>query len=104
VPGGSYVVGFGRWASLTASLVVELGLFAVGVWLYARSTKATDALGHWTFWGLVGFLVLVHAANVFGSPPPSVTALALVGQAQWLLVAWGYWVDRHRSGREQPKT
>jgi hypothetical protein len=104
VPGGSYVVGFGLWSSLTASLVVELGLFAFGVWLYARTTKATDALGHWAFVGLVGFLVVVHAASVFGPPPPNVTALAWVGQAQWLLVAWGYWVDRHRSSRDQPRT
>jgi hypothetical protein len=100
VPGNAYVVGLGLWSSLIASLVVELGLFAVGVWLYARSTEAADALGRWTFRGLVGFLLVVHAANLFGPPPPSVTALAWVGQAQWLLVAWGYWVDRHRRPTE----
>jgi hypothetical protein len=25
-----------------------------------------------------------------------VSALATLGQGQWLLVAWGYWLDRHR--------
>lgn len=100
VPGGAYLVGLGLWSSLTASLIVELSLFGLGVWLYVRSTVATDALGYWTLWGLVGFLVVVHAANVFGPPPPNVTALAWVGQAQWLLVAWGYWVDRHRAGKD----
>jgi hypothetical protein len=49
---------------------------------------------------LVGFLAFIQLANSFGPPPPSVSALAWVGQAQWLLVAWGYWVDRHR----QPAT
>ncbi len=96
VPGVSYLVGFGLWSSFTATLVVELGLFAIGVWLYVWVTEATHALGHWTFWGLVGFLVVVHAANLLGPPPPNVTALAWVGQAQWLLVALGYWIDRHR--------
>jgi hypothetical protein len=36
---------------------------------------------------------------VFGAPPPSVAAIAWLGQAQWLLVALAYWVDRERSGR-----
>ncbi|KAB2946764.1 MAG: hypothetical protein OIN90_05410 [Candidatus Methanoperedens sp.] len=30
------------------------------------------------------------------SPPPNVTSLAWIGQAQWILVLWGYWIDRHR--------
>jgi hypothetical protein len=38
----------------------------------------------------------IHAANLLGPPPPSEAALAWVGQAQWLLVFWGYWIDRHR--------
>ena len=25
-----------------------------------------------------------------------VAAVAWVGHAQWLLVLWGYWIDRHR--------
>jgi hypothetical protein len=96
LPGGTYLVGFGLWSSFTATLMIEFALFASGVWLYVRSTKAADALGHWTLWGLVCFFLIVHAANLLGPPPPNVTALAWVGQAQWLLVAWGYWVDRHR--------
>jgi hypothetical protein len=45
---------------------------------------------------------VIHFASLFGPPPPSVTALAWVGQAQWLLVAWGYWVDNHRRARSIP--
>ena len=29
----------------------------------------------------------------------TVEAVAWVGQAQWLLVAWAYWVDAHRQAR-----
>jgi membrane-bound metal-dependent hydrolase YbcI (DUF457 family) len=95
-PGGAQLVGLGLWSSLGATLAVEFGILAVGVWLYLRATAATDASGRWGLWGLVAFLLLVYVMNLLGPPPPSVTALAWVGQAQWLLVVWGYWLDRHR--------
>jgi hypothetical protein len=84
------------WSSLAATLLVELPVFAGGVWLYLRTTRPADAAGNWALWGLVAFLLLIYGANLVGTPPQNVTVLAWVGQAQWLLVAWGYWVDRHR--------
>ncbi len=94
-PGGARY-GFGLWNSVPWSLAVELAIFALGVWLYARTTSAADGTGRWAFWSLVIFLLVIHMMNVFGPPPPSVTAIAWAGQAQWVIVAWGYWVDRHR--------
>ena len=38
----------------------------------------------------------IYAASVFGPPPPDEATIAYVGHAQWLLVGWGYWLDRHR--------
>ncbi len=38
-----------------------------------------------------------YFGNLFGPPPPSVLAIALLAQAQWLLVIWGFWIDRHRA-------
>jgi hypothetical protein len=96
VPGGAARVGLGLWSSLPATLVVELGIFAIGVFLYLRTTRAADRIGSAALWVLVGFLLVVYFGNLFGAPPPSVTALAWVGQAQWLLVIWAYWIDRHR--------
>lgn len=98
-PGGEARLGFGLWSSLPASLAVELALFTLGVWLYASVTTARDAIGRWGFVGLVAFLLVIHAGNIFGAPPPSVAAVAWVGHAQWLLVLWGYWIDRHRAVR-----
>lgn len=65
-------------------------------WLYARATIAVDRTGRWGFWSLIGFLLIVYAANLFGAPPPSAEAIAWVGQLQWLLILWGYWIDNHR--------
>ena len=99
VPGGAARVGLGLWNSLPATLLVEGGLFAAGVALYARTTEAVDRTGRWAWWGLVAFLVLVHALNLFGPPPPGASAVAWVSQALWLVVLWGFWVDRHRRVR-----
>ena len=52
--------------------------------------------GRWGLAGLVTFLLVVYVSNILGPPPPSATAIAWVGQAQWLIVLWGFWIDRHR--------
>jgi len=101
VPGGAARIGLGLWHSLPATLIVELAIFAVGVGLYLRATRAIDRIGSFALWALVGFLLLIYLGNIFGTPPPSVTALAWVAQAQWLLVIWAYWIDRHRRAEER---
>ena len=93
---GAERVGLGLWNSFAGTVIVELGLFALGVYLYVRATRARDRIGSWALWSLVAFLAAIYAGNLFGAPPPDVMAIAWVGQAQWLLVAWGYWIDRHR--------
>ncbi len=94
---GAERFGLGLWHSVGATLAVEGTLFCVGVWIYARATRPLDRIGRWSFIALVGFLTLVYAANIFGPPPPSIAAVAWSAQAIWLLVAWGYWIDRHRT-------
>ena len=95
--GGDARFGLGLWNSLPATLAVEGILFALCVALYARMTKPLDGIGRWGLWSLVAFLAVVYLANLFGPLPPSTTAVAWAAQAIWLLVAWGYWVDRHRA-------
>lgn len=102
-PGSSILVGMGLWQSKLATLAVEIPIFTAGVWLYRRSTRAKDRIGHWGLIGLVVFLSLIYLGNLSGEAPPSLTVLAWVGQAQWLLVAWAYWVDAHRSDAPAPR-
>jgi membrane-bound metal-dependent hydrolase YbcI (DUF457 family) len=86
--GGADRVGLGLWNSIPGTLVVELGMFAIGVGLYLRATAP--------LWALVAFMLIVYIAAAFGPPPPSAAAVAWSAQAMWLLVIWAYWVDNHR--------
>lgn len=90
-------VGLGLWNSLPGTVAVELLLFGAGLWLYTRATRALDRTGRLALWGLAAFLLAIYAANLLGPPPPSGMAAAWSALAMWLLVAWGYWVDRHRA-------
>jgi uncharacterized membrane protein YhaH (DUF805 family) len=80
-------------------VVIETALFLAGVWLYVRTTRALDRTGVFALCGLVAFLLFISFANLMGPPPPSAQAVAWVAQSIWLLVIWGYWIDRHRASR-----
>jgi len=89
-------VGLGLWNFPVTAVSLELMLLALGAWLYVHSTRALDRIGSYGLWGIVIFLVTIYVANIFGPAPPSVIAVAWSAQALWLLVALGFWVDRHR--------
>lgn len=93
------LIGAGLWNFPVLGISLELLLFAAGVWIYALCTKPSDRRGSIGFWALIAFLVAVYAANLLGPPPPSAAAVAWSAQALWLIVAWGFWVDRHRVRR-----
>jgi hypothetical protein len=96
-PGSGPKVGLGLWNSVAATMVVEFTMYAAGLWIYMTSTRARDRVGSWGFGVLAAFLVVVYLVNVFGPPPPSVTAIwigASVGAA--VMTLWAWWVDRHR--------
>ena len=48
----------------------------------------------------VATLIMLYLMAVLGPPPPDVRTLALIALAGWLLVAWAYWIDRHRVAAE----
>jgi len=95
-PGATTLVGLGLWRSVPLSVALELAALAAGLVLYLRTTGGR---GGWKLWSLVAFLLAVYAASLLGPPPPDPRAVAWGGQAQWLLVAWGYWIDREPRGQ-----
>jgi membrane-bound metal-dependent hydrolase YbcI (DUF457 family) len=101
-PWGDVRVGLGLWNSVTATLVVELTLFALGVALYFRATRPADRIGRIATWTLLGALVVIEVANLMGPPPPSARAVAWSAFAMWLLVLWAWWADRHRTAEGDP--
>lgn len=96
LPDGPYL-GLGLWNSRIGTLAVETGLFILGIALTLRATTARDRTGVYAFWSLAAFLYLIWIASLLGPPPPSEKAVALAGVALWLVIPWGYWIDRHRS-------
>ena len=102
LPGGSARVGLGLWYSTAGTLAVEGLMFVAAVWVYARMTRARDGVGRWAWWGLVAFLALSYAGNLFSSAPPAPRVFAWVGLVLgWLLVAWAWWADGHREVRSE---
>ncbi|MGO9096789.1 MAG: metal-dependent hydrolase [Bryobacteraceae bacterium] len=96
-PGWGVKVGLGLWNSVAGTVIVEGLLFAAGVWIYARATRARDRRGRYGFWAFVAFLALIFAANASGPPPPSVRAVVIAGLAGGLaIIAWSAWFDHHR--------
>lgn len=95
-PGTDLKVGLGLWNSFAATLIVEGLIFIGGLYFYVKTTKAKNKKGAFALWGLVVFLAAIYISNLVGPPPQSVEAIGIVGNAQWLIILWGYWIDKNR--------
>lgn len=91
-----FKVGFGLWNSVSFTIIFEGGIFIFGSFLYMKCTEAKNKIGNISLWGFLIFLVVMYLLTAFGPPPPSTESIAFAGLSQWLLVAWGYWIDKNR--------
>jgi membrane-bound metal-dependent hydrolase YbcI (DUF457 family) len=98
-PGEAGLHGLGLWNSVPATLVVESAMFAAGLALYLRATRARDRTGVIALWALVALLIAAYLGAAFGPPPPNVEVIAYSGVMAYIMVAWGWWIDRHRMAR-----
>ena len=94
-------VGLGLWNSITLTMLIEGLIFLAGAYLYLKTTRAKNKQGTISLWSLFLFLIVVYLLNIFGSPPPSEKPIAIIGLLQWLIVAWGYWIDKNRNVNNQ---
>ena len=93
-PGAGPKLGFELWQSIPGTLVVEFAMLAMGLRIYLGATQARDRTGSIALWAMIGVLIVLYLASVFGPPPPSPEAVAWSAEGVWLFVAWGYWIDR----------
>lgn len=93
---GSEKYGLGIWNSVPATLVLELVMFAVGIWIYMQVTRARDRVGTYVLWVYVTILFLSYIGNLFSPPPTNTTALIFFVPVVWVYVALAAWADRHR--------
>jgi membrane-bound metal-dependent hydrolase YbcI (DUF457 family) len=96
IPWSEFRIGLGLWNYPAVSIMLELLIFSAGIYLYMKVTKAKNKKGVYALWGLVLFLLIIYITNIFGPPPPSVQAIGIMGNLQWLIIIWGYWIDRNR--------
>ena len=99
--GGTRLMGLGLWTHRWWTIALEVILFAAGVWLYLRQTRAIDKIGEYAFWAFVGLLLLAYGMAAFGPPPPaSIKKLAIGTLCTAVMIPLAWWFDSHREARD----
>jgi membrane-bound metal-dependent hydrolase YbcI (DUF457 family) len=98
---GGPKVGLGLWNSIPGTIIVESLIYIAGVAIYLRSTRARDRMGVVLAWFLIIFLGVMYIASSMNPPAPGTSPVTIAwgAQAVWLLIALGWWADRHREAR-----
>ena len=96
--GASSKVGLGLWDFVLASYMVEGLIFFIGLWLYMRATKGETFVGKYGMLIFAAFLFITNLMNLFGSPPPDSSTLAIFSLTTSLIFSGiAFWLDRKRS-------
>jgi hypothetical protein len=91
--------GLGLWNSVAGTMVVEILMFAGGVWLYVSATRSRDRVGRYALAAFVG-LLLLYVGDRFSGVPASVAEIAWSGViAMVIFIPWSWWFDHHRTLR-----
>ena len=97
---GSARYGLGLWNSIPGTLIVELSMFAIGLWLYVLATRAKDRIGRYAFFAYAALLLAAYVGDRFSSPPSGTSEIAWSGViAEAILLPWAWWFDHHREAR-----
>lgn len=94
----TFKMGLGLWNYPAVAFGLEIILLFGGMFLYLRSTRATNAIGK--FGTPILGLVLIAAQSVvfFGAPPSSPAATAITAVGSYVVFAAAvFWLERQRS-------
>ena len=89
-------LGWGVWNSIAATYVIEFGIYAIGITLYLRATRARDRIGSWgggggrSLWGCSFFFW------IRGGPPPGGAGVGGEAAGFWVFGPWGGGGDKTR--------
>jgi hypothetical protein len=90
-PFSSLRVGLGLWNQPIPEVVIEVGIFLIGVYIYIKSTPVKRKIA---FWSLIILFTTVYFLNIFGPPPPSIKAVAWSANLMWLFILWAWWIEK----------
>ena len=68
-PYSNYRVGLGLWNYPVIEIILEVGVFLLGVYFYFTSMWPKRRV---SFWSLIGLLLIIHIINLNAPAPPSV--------------------------------
>jgi len=96
-PGVNATLGFGLWNSIPATLVVEGGLWVIGIAIYVRATRAAGLTGVIAFWAGIALLTLAWWGNLRRGMDPDPVRAGTGGLIFFsVMVGWSYWMNRLR--------
>ena len=94
-PFSDYKVGLGLWNYPVFEMIIEIGLFLLGVYFYYTIIKPKRKIA---FWSLIAFLLVIHVMNLtmalLGPPPPSIESVAWSANLMWLFIIWAWWIEK----------
>jgi FtsH-binding integral membrane protein len=100
-PGFHRYYGLGLYNSPLGLLIVEGGLWVIGIILYLRATRARGFAGRLVLWTFIMVFTALWFLSFTGAAPPSLHVLVTVDLILFPIVfAWAYWIDHLRLAKE----
>jgi hypothetical protein len=99
-PATSLRLGWGLWTSIPATILIEGGLWAVAIVVYARATHAGTRGGAYLFWSVIPLLTVIWYNNIAGPAPKNSESAPVASLVLFsLVVLWAYCLNRLRPWR-----
>jgi len=94
----TYKMGLGLWDYPVIAFALEIVILFGGMFLYMRSTTASNAIGKFGMPVLGLVLIAVQSMVFFGAPPSSASSAAVTALGAYVLfAAAAFWLERQRT-------
>jgi hypothetical protein len=94
------LVGLGLWNSFWGSIIVEIGLFAIGLDLYISATKTRRTIAFLPLALFILYSAILFIGSLFGKPSEDIFRIGMVfGTMFFILFVLAYWSDAQREAK-----